>query len=58
MIAPRGAAVSISASTSTTARPLTSAGASATAASPVTIAFTGRVWARGPAETNAMLVRM
>ena len=58
MIAPRGAAVSISAAINTTGAELTSAGTSAIAASPVTIALIAGVWLRDPNATNAELAAM
>jgi hypothetical protein len=58
LIAPRGAAVSISAAISTTGAELTSAGTSAIAPSPATIALIAGVWLRGPSATNAQLTAM
>jgi len=58
LIAPRGAAVSMSAAISTRGAELTSAGSSAIAPSPVTSRLIAGVWARAPAATNAELTAM
>jgi len=58
LIAPRGAAVSISAPTSTSGRPLTSAGTSAIAPKPLRITLIEGVQARAPSLTNTALVAM